>query len=132
MSAVGSVSERAERLLAEILGDGEWHASSDVEAQCLERAGLNGRACRRATVRLGVETRRSGFPARGWWRLPPVEEEVVLAEEGPVVEEPVQPRVRGLEVEEPRFLEHEGPSQFDTPPASWPGELGDSWDRIRF
>jgi hypothetical protein len=125
VSASGSVGERADGLVAEILRDGKWHASSDVEREALERGGVNGRACRRATVRLGVETRRVGFPSRGEWRLlsSAVEEEAVLAEPPPSVE---------LLVDERPPLRAEGPTQFDVPPPSWAGGRDEPWDRIRW
>jgi hypothetical protein len=46
----------------------------------------------------------------------------VLTEEGPVEEI----------VDERRFLEHESPHQGTTPPGSWPGERGETFERLRF
>jgi hypothetical protein len=57
--------------LAYHLGDGEWHPTAETRDAAKE-AEIEGRTLQRAMSRLGVESKRDGFPAKGSWRLPAV------------------------------------------------------------
>jgi len=61
--------ERAGELLADVLGDGEWHRAKDVQ-QAAKAAGVKLRTLDRACTDAGVERDRRGFPAVAFWRLP--------------------------------------------------------------
>jgi hypothetical protein len=62
--------DAASYLLA-LLGGGTWRKRGEVE-DAAAAAGISRRTLERAAAQLGVESKREGFPATGWWRLPPV------------------------------------------------------------
>jgi hypothetical protein len=54
--------------LADHLGDGEWHGTADTR-EAAKADDIASRTLQRARARLGVESKRDGFPAKGSWRL---------------------------------------------------------------
>jgi putative DNA primase/helicase len=64
-----SQQERALELLADVLGDRDWHRGSTVK-DAAKRAGISHRTLQRAAKDAGIEYDERGFPKVTWWRLP--------------------------------------------------------------
>lgn len=62
--------DRAEELLADLLGDGDWHRARAV-IEAARRDGISRSTLDRAAEAAGVERERRGFPSVSFWRLPP-------------------------------------------------------------
>jgi hypothetical protein len=60
--------DAASYLLA-LLAGGAWRKRGEVE-DAAAAARISRRTLERAAAQLGVESKREGFPATGWWRLP--------------------------------------------------------------
>jgi hypothetical protein len=69
-----SQRERAGELLADALGDGNWHRAKEIQ-QAAKTAGVKLRTLDRACSDIGVERDRRGFPAVAFWRLPEAQPE---------------------------------------------------------
>jgi hypothetical protein len=64
-----SKAAMAERRLAEILSDGEWHLAADVQQQLQDEHKLSEREITRATERLRIQKDKTKtYPARALWR----------------------------------------------------------------
>lgn len=61
--------ERANEVLADVLGDGEWHRSSEVRGEA-KRRNIAVRTLQRAAKQASVDTDERGFPRITYWRLP--------------------------------------------------------------
>jgi hypothetical protein len=64
-----SKHERANELLADVLGDNKWHRASDVKGAA-KRSGVSDRTLQRAAQDFGIEHEKRGRPPIGFWRLP--------------------------------------------------------------
>lgn len=62
-------TEQAIEILADELQDGEWHRKGGL-VEAAKRRGIGKRTLERAAQNEGVEHKREGFPAVGYWRLP--------------------------------------------------------------
>lgn len=63
--------ERAEELLADLLGDGQRVRAKEVKAAA-KAQGIPERTVQRAVHEAGVSVEREGFPSVTWWSLPTV------------------------------------------------------------
>lgn len=61
--------ERAGEVLADELGDGEWHRKSEI-VEVAKRLGISGRTLDRAAKLEEVTSKQEGRPAVAHWRLP--------------------------------------------------------------
>jgi hypothetical protein len=58
------------RLIACALEDGEWHETTEIVEFLSHAASIGAREARRLAMTMGVQHKREGYPARGYWRLP--------------------------------------------------------------
>lgn len=85
-----SKRERAHELLADLLGDGDWHRAQDiVEAGRAARIGR--RLIYKAAEEVGVERERRDFHGIAWWRLPVVQPDTAQQSCTPIVHDSETP-----------------------------------------
>jgi hypothetical protein len=74
--------ERAEELLADLLGDGERHRSKEIKAAA-KGQGIPERTIKRAAHDAGVSMAAEGFPRVTWWSLPQSGQPLGPTDDGP-------------------------------------------------